>query len=884
MLSCRDIDMAYGSVQILFGVDFDVAEGEVVALLGTNGAGKSTLLKGICGLVRPKRGRVMWKGSDITKMAADITARHGISLMPGGKGVFPTLSVAENLRMAAWLIRDDPDRIEAAREEVLDLFPILAQRHGQMAGNLSGGEQQMLALGSALMTRPELLMIDELSLGLAPTIVGQLLEVVQEVHRRGTTIVIVEQSVNVALNLARRAVFMEKGEVRFEGPAAELLERPDILRSVFIAGAGSKEATAAVGGSGAAIAVGASGAAASEVPTTVAASESADTLPDVAEDAKVVLSCREIVKRFGGITAVDHVGLEVHQGEIVGLIGHNGAGKTTLMDCISGFLPLDGGRIVLRGVDVTDWAPHLRARGAMGRSFQDAMLFPTLTVAETIAVALERHLASKDMFAAALHLPASYESELEVATTVDELIDLMGLGAYRQKLTGELSTGTRRIVDIACIMAQDPKVLMLDEPSGGVAQKETEALGPLLRRVAQRTSCSILIIEHDMPLLSGLCHRLVALELGGVIAEGTPDVVLSHPAVIASYLGTDEKAIARSGAQAPAAVPVLSGGSGGPGGSGGSGGSGADEPYDYETLDDTDVVDLPVPVSAPASPRKRVAAASNGTRPSASGRAPAVTTPRPGATGDDKAEATSLRRATSTRASAPAATGDDEAEVTRLRRATSTRASTPAATAKPARSRVASPTGAATRSRTKPAAASPAQGRTKSASSASSANGAAPNRSRPKSAGSANGDAAAPNRSRPKSAGSANGAAPSVATRARAKSAGSANGAAPSRSRAKSGGAAVTNGHADASGTRTRAKTAAGSTNGRAGAAAPAPSRSRTKTTPAASSNGHTATPSRSRAKSAAVSTNGNAAAPANGNGKTNGTGARTRTKAGTRS
>ena len=539
LLSCRGIDMAYGSVQILFGVDFDVYPGEIVALLGTNGAGKSTLLKGVCGLVRPKAGNVRFKGEDITKVPADVTAKRGISLMPGGKGVFPTLSVDENLRMAAWLIRDEPDRVRAAKQEVLDLFPVLAERHTQMAGNLSGGEQQMLALGSALMTQPDLLMIDELSLGLAPTIVGQLLEVVQGIHERGTTIVIVEQSINVALNLAERAVFMEKGEVRFEGPARDLLDRPDILRSVFIAGAagGTPEAPAALPE------------AESNGSTRRRRAKKAEPeSPAVADDAKVVLECRDLVKRFGGITAVDHVDLQVKAGEIVGLIGHNGAGKTTLMDCVSGFLPIDGGRIVLRGVDITDWAPHMRATGAMGRSFQDALLFPTLTVFETIAVARERHLASKDMFAAALQLPASFESELQAAGVVDDLIELMGLDAYRQKLTGELSTGTRRIVDLACILAQDPKVLLLDEPSGGVAQRETEALGPLLRRVQERTGCSILIIEHDMPLLSGLCHRLVALELGGVIAEGTPVEVLNHPAVIASYLGTDEKAIARSGA------------------------------------------------------------------------------------------------------------------------------------------------------------------------------------------------------------------------------------------------------------------------------------------------------------------------------------------------
>jgi branched-chain amino acid transport system ATP-binding protein len=536
LLSCRGVDMAYGPVQILFGVDFDVVPGEIVALLGTNGAGKSTLLKGICGLVKPRRGTVTFKGENVTNLAADVTTHRGISLMPGGKGVFPTLSVAENLRLASWLIRADKERIEAARAEVFDLFPVLEQRQNQLAGDLSGGEQQMLALGGALMTRPELLMIDELSLGLAPTIVAQLLEVVREVHRRGATIVIVEQSVNVALNLAERAVFMEKGEVRFTGPTAELLERPDILRSVLIAGASA----------------GASEPEPVSEPKPRRGRKSAPTVEAraIPDDAPVVLACRGVLKRFGGITAINDVDLQLRDGEILGLIGHNGAGKTTLMDSISGFLPIDGGVIELRGKEITDWAPHERARGGLGRSFQDALLYPTLTVAETVAVARERHVANRDVIAAALQLPASYESELAIAVKVDELVDLMGLGAFRQKLTGELSTGTRRIVDLACIMAQEPKVLMLDEPSGGVAQKETEALGPLLLRVRERTGCSILVIEHDMPLLRAVCDRMIALELGGVIAEGTPAEVLEHPRVIESYLGTDDSAINRSGAAA----------------------------------------------------------------------------------------------------------------------------------------------------------------------------------------------------------------------------------------------------------------------------------------------------------------------------------------------
>ena len=217
------------------------------------------------------------------------------------------------------------------------------------------------------------------------------------------------------------------------------------------------------------------------------------------------------------------------------------------MDCISGFLSIEAGRIGIRGLDVTDWLPHERAVAGLGRSFQDARLYPSLTVAETISVARERHLANRDIVAAALGLPASYEVEIDIETKVEELVELMGLGAYHEKLTGELSTGSRRIVDLACILAQDPAVLMLDEPSGGVAQKETEALGPLLLRVRERTGCSILVIEHDMPLLSSICDELVALETGAIIATGTPDEVLSHPAVIESYLGTDESAINRSG-------------------------------------------------------------------------------------------------------------------------------------------------------------------------------------------------------------------------------------------------------------------------------------------------------------------------------------------------
>jgi ABC-type branched-subunit amino acid transport system ATPase component len=534
ILVCEGVDVFYGPVQVLFGLDLTVDAGEIVALLGTNGAGKSTLLKAVSGLVKPKAGSVRFNGTDITGVPAYRTAQTGLVQMPGGKGVFPQMSVRENLRLACWMFRDDKQRTDHKIEEVLSLFPRLRERYRALAGDMSGGEQQMLTLGMALVNEPTLLMIDELSLGLAPTIVGDLIDVVHGIHATGVTIIVVEQSINVALTLAQRAVFMEKGEFRFTGPTAELLERPDILRSVFIAGASAAPDTKA------------NGVQATRAAVDAAKAEMGRVAPE--EGAQVVLECREVVKRFGGIQAVDDVSITLREGEILGLIGQNGAGKTTLFDCISGYHRIDQGHIVLDGYDITDWEPHERARSRLGRSFQEAMLYPSLTVAETIATALERHLDNRDIIAAALAAPASYESELRAWARVDELVELMGLAAFRDKLVGELSTGSRRIVELACILAQEPSVLLLDEPSGGVAQKETEALGPMLLRVQEATGCSIMVIEHDMPLLTSICDRMYCLELGHVIAEGRPDEVLEHPLVIESYLGTNEAAINRSGA------------------------------------------------------------------------------------------------------------------------------------------------------------------------------------------------------------------------------------------------------------------------------------------------------------------------------------------------
>ena len=512
LLRVEGVDASYGQTQVLFGVDLEVAEGEIVALLGTNGAGKSTVLKAVSGLLAKDEGRVLFDGQDISGLDANATAAMGIAQVPGGRGVFPGLTVAENLRASAWMFRGDKARIEWATERSLSLFPRLRERLHTTAGSLSGGEQQMLSLSQAFIAKPRLLMIDELSLGLAPTIVERLLEIVREIHEEGTTIILVEQSVNTALRLADRAVFMEKGEVRFEGSTAELLERTDILRAVYLKGSGAQE-----------------------VDTEAAAVPRRDAA--TALEAPPVLEVHGLTKRYGGVSAVSDVSFTLHQGQVLGLIGPNGAGKTTIFDLVSGFQPLDGGRVELFGRDVTAWPAHARARAGLGRMFQDARLFGSLTVREAIAVSLERQVEVGDPLSSMLGMPGARASEEKLGLRVEELIELVGLGSFRDKFVDELSTGSRRMVEIAALLGIGPKVLLLDEPSSGIAQKEAEALGPILLDVQRELDASILVIEHSMPLLTSIADHLVALDSGTYLTEGEPDVVLTHPAVVESYLG-----------------------------------------------------------------------------------------------------------------------------------------------------------------------------------------------------------------------------------------------------------------------------------------------------------------------------------------------------------
>lgn len=225
LLEVKSIDCFYGNIQALHGVSLTLNEGEVLTLLGANGAGKTTTLRAICGLVRPRSGEILFRGQPIHTTPAHELVARGLAMSPEGRQVFPRMTVMENLEMGAFVHKaPDPKQLES----VLDLFPRLRERLAQAAGTLSGGEQQMLAIGRALMSKPKLLLLDEPSLGLAPLIVQQIFRIIAEIHKQGVSVLLVEQNAFQALKVGQRAYVLETGKVTLEGPAAELSENPKV--------------------------------------------------------------------------------------------------------------------------------------------------------------------------------------------------------------------------------------------------------------------------------------------------------------------------------------------------------------------------------------------------------------------------------------------------------------------------------------------------------------------------------------------------------------------------------------------------------------------------------------------------------------------------------
>jgi ABC-type branched-subunit amino acid transport system ATPase component/ABC-type branched-subunit amino acid transport system permease subunit len=270
-------------------------------------------------------------------------------------------------------------------------------------------------------------------------------------------------------------------------------------------------------------------------------------------DGDVPLVVRDATVSFGGVRALQGASIEVQRGEIVGLIGPNGAGKTTLMNVVSGTVKADRVSVKTFGRELANLGPEYRSWLGVARSFQDATLFPALTVVESVQVGLDRRHRSS-VLSSMTHMPWARWAEAQSREGARQIIERLGLAAWADTLVGELSTGTRRICDLAAQVAAQPAVLLLDEPTAGVAQRDAEAFGPLLRRIRDELGCAVLVIEHDMALLMGICDRIYAMDGGRVICSGTPAEVRNDPVVIASYLGTGGVGIARSGTPASVAT------------------------------------------------------------------------------------------------------------------------------------------------------------------------------------------------------------------------------------------------------------------------------------------------------------------------------------------
>lgn len=274
------------------------------------------------------------------------------------------------------------------------------------------------------------------------------------------------------------------------------------------------------------------------------------------------LDVEGVVVSYGGLRAVDGVALSAEPGEIVGLIGPNGSGKTTLLDVVSGLVRPDAGSVRLDGESLVEYLPEERSSLGIVRSFQDCRLFPQLTVEEVLLLTQD---ASRPVgvLASTLQMPWARRTERGKLVAVDEAMGSFGIERFRRHRIAELSTGTRRVVDLASIVLARPRLLLLDEPTAGIAQREAEAFVPLLRRLHEVADTTILLVEHDVPLVFALCHKVVMMETGRVVSSGTPDQVRRDPRALAAYLGASEEALAVSGT-----LPTRSAAPGAPDGNG----------------------------------------------------------------------------------------------------------------------------------------------------------------------------------------------------------------------------------------------------------------------------------------------------------------------------
>ena len=500
-------------MRALRGVSLTVPERGIVAVLGNNGAGKSTLLRTISGVLSLQggvvdQGDVRLDGKALSRVDPADVVRAGIVQVPEGRRVFADLTVEENLRAGGLGSKGRANK-DAARERAFELFPRLEERRTQRAGLLSGGEQQMLAIGRALMSDPRALLLDEPSLGLAPQFVERIAQIIRRISEQGTAVVLVEQNAAMALDVADHAYVLEVGEVTLHGPAAELAASDEVrARYLGVAAEGA------------------------EVPTETRHHGEAP-----ARRRPKDLIAENVSVRFGGLDALRDVSLTVAAGSTHAVIGPNGAGKSTLLNVLTGVYRASAGTVRYGDDALTGQRPPRIAALGVSRTFQNIALSPHMTVRDNLL--LGRHRLTKTGFVAAgLRVPGARKEERAQADTLGQVAGLLHLEDKLERPVAMLSYGDRKRVELGRALCTEPSLLLLDEPVAGMNADETQQMADVIVRLREALGISILLVEHDMRFVMGLAEHVSVLDFGSCIAAGTPEHVQADPEVVKAYLGT----------------------------------------------------------------------------------------------------------------------------------------------------------------------------------------------------------------------------------------------------------------------------------------------------------------------------------------------------------